>query len=392
MKYLKKWKVCVGLLAVGSVAAASIYGYNQFHEYMYTAETGELTNEDTWNKILYEMPENIEDIRVTYAQKTETDIQVVSENIGEGVMKAGTIETFDLSFMKEDEENSSNNSNSSTNSNSSSSSNYTYNYSYNSNSSSSSSNSGSSSSSSTVSRVPQTPTTTYSAPAGQWCTYQGSANIRAFTASDFASSVQSTCKTIYDSVVSGKTGSGIFKSASELNEAASVFSNLYSVRMIGKATNTKGEYTGYFEGLSSSRINSASSAEKVVKQLFPNGATANAVVQGCAKWIANHTSYSAGVSSSDSLFSSGVGNCNAYASAFKQMCNAMGLQCDIVAGTAYNGSGWIGHAWNIVYISGVGYYVDVCFADTGANWAYILSPTLWSDHSTGVVNNGYLNS
>ena len=61
--------------------------------------------------------------------------------------------------------------------------------------------------------------------------------------------------------------------------------------------------------------------------------------------------------------------CTGYAIAFKAICDRMGLPCWVVSGE-YKGEG---HAWNIVNINGVNYYIDCTFADTSGNnkWLFM---------------------
>lgn len=67
---------------------------------------------------------------------------------------------------------------------------------------------------------------------------------------------------------------------------------------------------------------------------------------------ATHTPYGA--------FADGVAVCEGYATAAKLMLNRLGILCDIQIGTCTNGGG---HAWNLVYLDGEWYQLDVTWND-----------------------------
>lgn len=373
-------KAMAGLLSVVMGSACVIQGYKVLST---IPLKGELANEEVWDKALNGISEPVEDLRVLYAHESEMDIgQIVdSGDLAQGVLPAGKIETFDLSFMKTEDEDRDNNGEDSkgyTGSASKGTTNYYKNQSKRTGS---------------VASVPKVPKRTYTALSGKWCVYQGSALIKSFNAYDFPAKYQAGCRQIYNQAIKGYQSTITCDSAKDLKTIRNTLQLKYGISMGMEATLSGGKARGYFMGLQANRVNSASHAERIVKQLFPNGATENQVVWGCCNWLMRNTRYTMGQPSSDILFSKGYGNCNAYASALKQMCNAMGLSCDIVAGQAYGTSYWGGHAWNAVYINGVRYNVDACFyATSGGNGAYVLSPTMWSDHRSGIVNNDYINS
>ena len=58
-----------------------------------------------------------------------------------------------------------------------------------------------------------------------------------------------------------------------------------------------------------------------------------------------------------------MGVCSDYAEAYKALCTKAGLECVYVTGDANNGSGYGGHAWNIVKIDGNWYHVDCTWDD-----------------------------
>lgn len=63
----------------------------------------------------------------------------------------------------------------------------------------------------------------------------------------------------------------------------------------------------------------------------------------------------------------GVGVCQGYADAIDRLLNAAGVECRMVIGDAYNGTKWVGHAWNIVKIQEQYYNLDSTWDDPITN-------------------------
>lgn len=82
--------------------------------------------------------------------------------------------------------------------------------------------------------------------------------------------------------------------------------------------------------------------------------------------------------------------CQGYAEAFSAFMEVLGIECEMVTGTANNGNGlWLGHAWNKVKLNGSWHYIDVTWddplPDRGANvywYKYFLvtDATFGGDH------------
>lgn len=82
--------------------------------------------------------------------------------------------------------------------------------------------------------------------------------------------------------------------------------------------------------------------------------------------------------------------CQGYAEAFSYFMDVLGIECEMVTGTANNGNGlWIGHAWNKVNVDGNWYYIDVTWddplPDRGASvywykYYMVTDPTFGGDH------------
>jgi len=58
--------------------------------------------------------------------------------------------------------------------------------------------------------------------------------------------------------------------------------------------------------------------------------------------------------------------CEGYSKAFQYLCDLAGIDCITVTGTMSGGTGEGNHMWNVVYIDGVNYLVDVTNSDTGS--------------------------
>ncbi|MCD7733285.1 MAG: hypothetical protein LUH56_07600 [Oscillospiraceae bacterium] len=58
--------------------------------------------------------------------------------------------------------------------------------------------------------------------------------------------------------------------------------------------------------------------------------------------------------------------CEGYSKAFQYLCDLAGLECITVTGTMSGGTGAGEHMWNVVYLDGVNYLVDVTNSDTGS--------------------------
>lgn len=74
----------------------------------------------------------------------------------------------------------------------------------------------------------------------------------------------------------------------------------------------------------------------------------------------------------------GFGACEEYADLYQTMCQAVGIECEVVVGAI----GTAGHKWNAVYIDGKEYFVDVTWNDTGDGPMdeYLMSETNWDGH------------
>lgn len=106
-----------------------------------------------------------------------------------------------------------------------------------------------------------------------------------------------------------------------------------------------------------------------------------------ANYLCEHLEYGEGPGEGHLALKYGKTACGGYASAFQNICLALGIKCEYIS------SAEMVHAWNKVYIDGTTYYVDVTWMDTGSrSKEYLMSTTLWGDHTGGVIaeiNNPY---
>ena len=56
-----------------------------------------------------------------------------------------------------------------------------------------------------------------------------------------------------------------------------------------------------------------------------------------------------------------LGVCSGNAKAFKLLCDQVGVGCFYVQGQGLGANGWGNHAWNVVYLEGAFYHVDLTF-------------------------------
>jgi hypothetical protein len=81
-------------------------------------------------------------------------------------------------------------------------------------------------------------------------------------------------------------------------------------------------------------------------------------------WILNNIKYGNSQYIPCDALISHSGNCESYAALAQKMFNIAGIKSIIVGGTANNGTGNEGHAWNMVFISKKWYHVDVTWDDS----------------------------
>jgi hypothetical protein len=76
-------------------------------------------------------------------------------------------------------------------------------------------------------------------------------------------------------------------------------------------------------------------------------------------WLIDHTVYRGGVTNPYSVLRYGEGSCSGYANAYKELLSKAGIKAKVINGHLYT----LGHSWNLVYLNGSWYHVDVRMGD-----------------------------
>ena len=87
-------------------------------------------------------------------------------------------------------------------------------------------------------------------------------------------------------------------------------------------------------------------------------------------YLAQHVSYYSGGMDTMTAYGAlikGSANCTGYARAYQYLLQKAGIVAWTVMGTATNSSGTQDHAWNVAYLDGTWYYIDVTWDDVGGN-------------------------
>lgn len=195
---------------------------------------------------------------------------------------------------------------------------------------------------------------------------------------------------VYDYILSGNTNDFEIKgfaSSEDKNNFAQVFRENYGL--------FASSYLSYQDGTSGIRykteylvkINnyrkSLNYVNNIIGSIVNENMTETEAVSAISQWILNHSTYRLNQHSAWTLLTSGVGNCNAYATTFELMARASNIQCDFVRGDAGGA-----HGWNRVVLDNQYYYVDLTFAES--NDRYLLSKDIWSDHSFIRIDNNFI--
>ena len=106
----------------------------------------------------------------------------------------------------------------------------------------------------------------------------------------------------------------------------------------------------------------------IINNIIQPDMTETQKVKAIYDYICKHTTYDSGYEKgafmtphfASKVIFDGHGVCDGYASAFKILCNAVGIECIIPRGFSSNS----GHAWNQAKIDGQWYNFDVCWGDT----------------------------
>ena len=80
-----------------------------------------------------------------------------------------------------------------------------------------------------------------------------------------------------------------------------------------------------------------------------------------------HYDYSYSAHSAEGVLNNGAGVCESYARAAQKLLDKAGIRNMYIGGSANNGSGYAGHAWNLVNVNGSWYHLDTTWNDP-ADW------------------------
>ena len=105
-------------------------------------------------------------------------------------------------------------------------------------------------------------------------------------------------------------------------------------------------------------------------------------------WLCDYLSYELSANNPYIAYTNKKANCDGYATLFDRMCQIIGVECTWENGYVKTLGTYGNHAWNKVKIDDVWYYVDVCWNDSNRSGnRYLLSPSLWYDHTREVKLN-----
>ena len=135
--------------------------------------------------------------------------------------------------------------------------------------------------------------------------------------------------------------------------------------------NTKGVIV-YYNGVTLDQgIKSDSTIDAYAKKLCQNETTEQAKAKILYNWVGANISYDYDkadrVFRNDSNIASGAipafetrkGICFDYSCLYVAMSRAVGIKVRLITGEGYNGSSWVGHAWNQVFLTGQNNWINV---------------------------------
>ena len=99
-------------------------------------------------------------------------------------------------------------------------------------------------------------------------------------------------------------------------------------------------------------------------------------------WMINYLTYELSANNPYQAYLNKKANCDGYARLFERFCKVIGVECIWESGEVKTNGTYGAHAWNKVKLDGTWYYIDVCWNDSSNPNRYLLSTTLWNDHTT----------
>ncbi len=102
-------------------------------------------------------------------------------------------------------------------------------------------------------------------------------------------------------------------------------------------------------------------------------------------WMRKHLTYELSARLRyEQAYLQGKANCEGYARLFDRLCALTNITCDYETGLVKSDNTFAAHAWNCVTINSTKYYIDVCWNDSSKPNRYLLSTTLWDNHTTSL--------
>jgi transglutaminase/protease-like cytokinesis protein 3 len=128
----------------------------------------------------------------------------------------------------------------------------------------------------------------------------------------------------------------------------------------------------YYNGITLDEgVKSNASIDNKAKALVSRDTSDRGKARSIYRWVGSNVIYddekADSIMENTSSFESGAiptfrdkrGICFDYACLYTAMCNAIGLKNRIIVGDAYNGSEFVSHAWNQVYLEDEGKWINV---------------------------------
>ena len=101
-------------------------------------------------------------------------------------------------------------------------------------------------------------------------------------------------------------------------------------------------------------------------------------------YLCNRLTYELSANNPYNSFVNKTANCEGYARLFDRFCFVIGVQTEYESGRVKTNGEYGQHAWNKVKIGSEWFYIDVCWNDSSNPNRYLLSKTLWSDHTSQI--------
>lgn len=146
----------------------------------------------------------------------------------------------------------------------------------------------------------------------------------------------------------------------------------------GNPNSSSSDGVVYYNGVTLDQgVKSDEEINNYAKRLVNNLTTENEKAKKLYTWIGSNIKYDdlkaerilnndfSESSGAIAAFNSRKGICFDYACLYVAMCRAVGIHVRLITGEGFNGSGWVGHAWNQAYVNSKWINVDTTFYNGG---------------------------